>query len=362
MNTSQQMHFSSNRRVESAIIASVFALIFVLGTVGNCLVLAVLLRNGQMNSKTTNMFILNLGLADLCFILFCVPLQATIYAMDEWVFGAFVCKMVHFLIYLTMYASVFTLTAVSLDRYLAICYPLHARELRTPHNTLASIGVVWTLSLVFSSPYFSYYQQMDLNGTTVCVPAWGIQNRKAMDICTFVFGYLIPVLVLGLTYARTIRYLWTSVDLVQEVCDSRLAKRRVTKMIVIVAVLFCLCWLPHHLIIMCMWFGHFPLNHATYVLRILSHLVAYTNSCLNPIVYALVSKHFRKGFRKVFGCVAQKRLANKVNMAPQAQTVSLVEVGSSDGSNHSDGSAKVRFLSKSERKTAMSACMTFNVT
>lgn len=117
MNASQQIHFSLNRRVESAIIASVFALIFVLSMVGNCLVLAVLLRNGQMNAKTTNMFILNLGLADLCFILFCVPLQATIYAMDEWVFGAFVCKAVHFIIYLTMYASIFTLTAVSLDRY-----------------------------------------------------------------------------------------------------------------------------------------------------------------------------------------------------------------------------------------------------
>lgn len=116
MNASQQIHFSS-RRLESVIIASVFALIFVLGTVGNCLVLAVLLRNGQMNAKTTNMFILNLGLADLCFILFCVPLQATIYTMDEWVFGAFVCKVVHFIIYLTMYASIFTLTAVSLDRY-----------------------------------------------------------------------------------------------------------------------------------------------------------------------------------------------------------------------------------------------------
>lgn len=117
MNTSQQVYFSASRRVESAIISSVFALIFLLGTVGNCLVLAVLIRNGQMNIKTTNMFILNLAVADLCFILFCVPLQATIYAMDEWLFGTVVCKVVHFIIYLTMYASVLTLTAVSLDRY-----------------------------------------------------------------------------------------------------------------------------------------------------------------------------------------------------------------------------------------------------
>lgn len=116
MNASHVNHTATTWKAESVIISLVFSLIFLVGTVGNSLVLAVLLRNGQMNTKTTNLFILNLGVADLCFIVFCVPFQATIYTMDEWVFGSFLCKAVHFLIYLTMYASVFTLAAVSLDR------------------------------------------------------------------------------------------------------------------------------------------------------------------------------------------------------------------------------------------------------
>jgi galanin receptor 2 len=120
-----------------------------------------------------------------------------------------------------------------------------------------------------------------------------------MDICTFVFSYLLPVLVLGLTYARTLRYLWRSVDPVASGSGARRAKHKVTRMIVIVAALFCLCWMPHHALILCVWFGRFPLTRATYALRILSHLVSYANSCVNPIVYALVSKHFRKGFRKI---------------------------------------------------------------
>ncbi|XP_016424886.1 galanin receptor type 2 [Sinocyclocheilus rhinocerous] len=362
MNASQQIHFSSNWKVESVIISVIFSIIFLVGTVGNCLVLAVLIRNGQMNSKSTNLFILNLGLADLCFIVFCVPLQATIYTMDEWVFGQFVCKAVHFIIYLTMYASIFTLAAVSLDRYLAIRYPLRSRETRTPRNALTSISLVWTLSLFFSSPYLSYYQQMDLDGTTVCIPAWNTHDRRAMDVCTFIFGYLIPVLILGITYARTIRYLWTSVDPMQDMSESRKAKRKVTKMIIIVAALFCLCWLPHHLVILCMWFGHFPLNHTTYVLRILSHLVAYTNSCLNPIVYALVSKHFRKGFKKVFGCEFRNRVINRIHTVQPAQTVSLMEAASCEGSNHHDGSNRGRLWSKSSKKMMTSAFMTFNAT
>lgn len=98
------------------IVPIIFSLIFLLGTVGNGLVLAVLLRNGQVKYNTTNLFILNLAMADLCFIICCVPFQATIYTLDGWLFGAFACKAVHFLIYLTMYASSFTLAAVSVDR------------------------------------------------------------------------------------------------------------------------------------------------------------------------------------------------------------------------------------------------------
>ncbi|XP_026171725.1 galanin receptor type 2 [Mastacembelus armatus] len=315
----------SSWKAESVVISLGFSVIFLLGTVGNSLVLAVLCRNGQMNTKTTNLFILNLGIADLCFIVFCVPFQATVYTLDQWVFGPVVCKVVHFVIFLTMYASIFTLTAVSLDRYLAICYPLRSREMRTPKNALTSICLVWALALIFSGPYLSYYAQMDLAGIVVCIPAWESKPRIIMDVCTFFFGYLAPALVLSLTYARTIRYLWTSVDPVKDISESRRARRKVTKMIIIVAALFCFCWLPHHLVILCMWLGRFPLTHTTFVLRILSHLVAYTNSCLNPIVYALVSKHFRKGFRKVFICTLKKREVNKVHVIQAVNTVSSAE-------------------------------------
>ncbi|KAF1448447.1 Galanin receptor type 2, partial [Spheniscus demersus] len=309
---------------ESVIIPLVYLIIFLVGTVGNCLVLAVLLRNGQVKN-TTNLFILNLGVADLCFILFCVPFQATIYTLEGWVFGPFMCKAVHFFIYLTMYASSFTLATVSLDRYLAIRYPLHSRELRTPRNTLTAICFIWGLSFIFSGPYLSYYQEFQLANLTVCHPIWEISQRKVMDICTFIFSYIIPVLILSLTYVRTIHYLWRSVDPLQDMSESKKAKRKVTRMIIIVAVLFCLCWLPHHLVILCVWFGYFPLNHATYVLRILSHLISYANSCVNPIVYALVSKHFRKGFKKIFICLLHKKAANKVHVAQVTNTVSTLE-------------------------------------
>uniref|UniRef100_A0A8C5S2E4 G-protein coupled receptors family 1 profile domain-containing protein n=1 Tax=Laticauda laticaudata TaxID=8630 RepID=A0A8C5S2E4_LATLA len=90
---SSEVSESNTWHLISVIIPLVYFLIFLVGTVGNSLVLAVLLRNGQVNN-TTNLFILNLGVADLCFIVFCVPFQATIYSLDDWIFGPFMCKAV----------------------------------------------------------------------------------------------------------------------------------------------------------------------------------------------------------------------------------------------------------------------------
>ncbi|KAL2309236.1 hypothetical protein Nmel_005421 [Mimus melanotis] len=314
---------SPELRAAGIIVPIIFSLIFLVGTVGNGLVLAVLLWNGQVKYSTTNLFILNLAVADLCFIICCVPFQATIYTLDGWLFGAFACKAVHFFIYLTMYASSFTLAAVSVDRYLAIRYPLKSRDLRTSRNAGVAIVVIWSLSLLFAGPYLSYYQIIHYHGVPICVPIWEDQRRKVLDIITFVFGYLLPVTVMSLAYTRTIKFLWTSVDPIERISESRKAKSKVTKMIVTVAILFCLCWLPHHLVILCFWFGHFPFNQATYAFRLASHCLSYTNSCLNPIVYALISKHFRKRFKQAFTCLffqnkirkkKKRRVGRKVHM------------------------------------------------
>ncbi|XP_062917584.1 galanin receptor 2b-like [Mobula hypostoma] len=308
-------------RLGRIIVPVIFSLIFLLGTVGNGLVLAVLLRNGQMSSSTTNLFILNLSVADLFFIIFCVPFQATIYTLDGWLFGSFMCKAVHFFIYLTMYASGFILAAVSVDRYLAIRYPLKSRDLRTARNALIAIGIIWALSIILAGPYLSYYQIVLYKGVPICVPVWEDSRRKIMDVSSFVFGYAIPVIILSFAYTRTIKYLWTSVDPIETISEGKKAKRKVTKMIIIVAVLFCLCWLPHHVLIMCFWFGNFPFNKATFAFRLISHCMSYANSCLNPIVYALISKHFRKRFKQVFTCLLQKKAANKVHVVHVANTV-----------------------------------------
>ncbi|XP_077908897.1 galanin receptor type 3 [Ictidomys tridecemlineatus] len=313
MADAQNISLESPGSVGAVAVPVVFALIFLLGTVGNGLVLAVLLQPGPSTwhepGSTTDLFILNLAVADLCFILCCVPFQAAIYTLEAWLFGALVCKAVHLLIYLTMYASSFTLAAVSVDRYLAVRHPLRSRALRTPRNARAAVGLVWLLAAFFSAPYLSYYGTVRYGALELCVPAWEDARRRALDVATFAAGYLLPVAVVSLAYGRTLRFLWAAVGPAGAAAAE--ARRRATgragRAMLAVAALYALCWGPHHALILCFWYGRFAFSPATYACRLASHCLAYANSCLNPLVYALASRHFRARFRRLWPCGRRRR-------------------------------------------------------
>jgi len=86
-------------------------------------VVLVVAANQQMRS-TTNLLIINLAVADLLFIVFCVPFTGTDYVLPFWPFGDVWCKIVQYLIVVTAYASVYTLVLMSLDRFLAVVHPI----------------------------------------------------------------------------------------------------------------------------------------------------------------------------------------------------------------------------------------------
>lgn len=103
-------------RIVVVVVPIFFGMIGILGLVGNCLVVIVVAANPGMRS-TTNILIINLAVADLLFVIFCIPFTATDFVLPYWPFGNFWCKTVQYLIIVTAYASVYTLVLMSLDRW-----------------------------------------------------------------------------------------------------------------------------------------------------------------------------------------------------------------------------------------------------
>lgn len=103
------------KRVVDVVVPLFFGAIGIVGLIGNFLVVIVVLANPGMRSPT-NILITNLAVADLLFVLFCIPFTATDFVLLYWPFGNVWCKIVQYLIIVTACASVWTLVLMSLDR------------------------------------------------------------------------------------------------------------------------------------------------------------------------------------------------------------------------------------------------------
>lgn len=148
--------------VVSKVVPIFFGLIGITGLLGNALVVLVVILNPLMRS-TTNVLIINLAVSDLLFVIFCIPFTATDYIMNVWPFGDLWCKMVQYLIVVTAHASIYTLVLMSLDRFLAVVYPIASRSIRTERNTIVACSILWIVILTTALP------TMFLHGTYVSI-------------------------------------------------------------------------------------------------------------------------------------------------------------------------------------------------
>ncbi|NXN08829.1 GALR1 protein, partial [Indicator maculatus] len=291
------------------IVPVLFGLIFFLGMVGNTLVLVVLgylQPRGRASHSATNIFILNLSIADFSFLLFCVPFQATIYSLPEWIFGALFCKWVHYLAMATMLVSIFTLAAMSVDRYIAVVPAKRSLHIRSKHNAALGVSAIWLLSLLIAIPVAQHqalvtgHQQAP--NSSFCWEHWtdGSTAKRMYKITILLVGYLLPLVLITCCYAKVLYHLHMKVKNISK--KSERLKKKTAQTVLLVVAVFLLSWLPHHIIMMWAEFGQFPLNNISFTFRIISHCLAYGNSCINPIIYAFLSENFRKACRQVFTC------------------------------------------------------------
>ncbi|MCI4390602.1 hypothetical protein PGIGA_G00124420 [Pangasianodon gigas] len=284
-----------------------FALIFALGVLGNSVVIAVLARRRPGAPRgTTNIFILNLSVADLSYLLFCVPFQATVYVLPTWVLGAFLCKFTHYFFTVSMLVSIFTLSAMSVDRYVAIVHSRRCSGVRVARHAVRAIAVIWALSLAMAAPVAHYQNIIEHDGNaTYCWELWpSARDRKIYVVCTFVFGYVLPLLLICFCYASVLNHLHKKLKNMSK--KSEASKRKTAQTVLVVVVVFCLSWLPHHIVHLWVEFGSFPLNQASFMFRVIAHCLAYSNSSVNPIIYAFLSENFRKAYKQVFKCQSNR--------------------------------------------------------
>ncbi|XP_077419056.1 galanin receptor type 1b [Vanacampus margaritifer] len=296
---------------EAVAVPVLFGLIFVVGLVGNTLVLLVSCRagawrpaaGGSRGRNPTNVFILNLSLADLLFLILCVPFHATIYSLPGWRFGGFTCTFGHFLASVSVLVSVLTLVAMSVDRYVAVVLSGRCRY-RTRSVALLCVGIIWAVALACSVPVAQNHVLTGHPGApnvTFCWEVWGSgQGRRAYKTAVALLGFLLPLVVICCSYVTVLFHLHKKMKNMST--KSERIKQKTTQTVFLVIAAFLICWIPHHVIVMWAEFGRFPLTDASFVFRIASHCLSYGHACVNPVLYAFLSHKFRHSCGQVLAC------------------------------------------------------------
>uniref|UniRef100_A0A3B4YR62 Apelin receptor 2 n=1 Tax=Seriola lalandi dorsalis TaxID=1841481 RepID=A0A3B4YR62_SERLL len=281
-----------------SIIPSVYLLAFLVGCLGNTLVLWVYLdraegrRTRTREKKQTGVG--SLALADLCFLV-TLPLWAVYTAMGyHWPFGQPLCQISSFLTALNMYASVFSLSMLSVERYWVLTgrrHSGHHAPRRCPSRALWILGGVWALAGVLALP-----------GLLLRSPRAEMWWMAALSLKSTLIGFLLPLVILLVCYCSLAQLL--SRHFGQGPRPDRRRQRRLLRVIVTLVMAFFLCWLPLHVnktVSMLLEFGFVPYSCSLDQILLAAQpyvtCLAYLNSCLNPLLYAACDPSFRKRCR-----------------------------------------------------------------
>ncbi|ELT89287.1 hypothetical protein CAPTEDRAFT_213885 [Capitella teleta] len=299
--------------VSAYVVPVVFSLIFLVGVVGNSLVIFIILRNKAMRT-TPNIFIGSLALGDLLLLLVPVPFYGMIYTLPDWPHGEFLCRLTGFLVTLSLGVSIFTLTALSADRYMAIMHPMKRYTDSPTIRTVVIAVVIWLVAAVFASVERSLrniqiHQFDDDASMRICNSyheewkVWFMCFRTSMR---FVVYFVVPIVIIGVLYLLMARSLWTSGSFSQqsEAAARQIETRRKVAILVLsIVVLFVICWLPRHIFMLwffCTSYGSY--NMFWHVLKIVSFCLSFMNSCVNPLALYLLSDQFRRHFHQLIRC------------------------------------------------------------
>ncbi|KAJ8380909.1 hypothetical protein SKAU_G00016870 [Synaphobranchus kaupii] len=288
--------------VDAWLVPLFFALIMLLGLVGNSLVIYVVNKHRQMKT-VTNFYIANLATTDILFLVCCVPFTATLYPLPSWVFGDIMCRLVNYLQQVTVQATCITLSAMSVDRCYVTVYPLQSLRHRTPRMAMAVSIAIWIGSLGLSVPV-AVYQRLESG------------HQRAFILYTFLAVYLLPLLTICLCHAFMLKRMGQSaveptdnsyqVQVLAERAEA--VRTRISRMVVVMVLLFTICWGPIQLFIL--YQALHPAvrrSYALYKLKIWAHCMSYSSSSVNPIIYAFMGANFRKSFKNAFPFIFKRR-------------------------------------------------------
>ena len=320
-------------RPETYVVPILFALIFVIGLIGNGTLIYVFFRFRSMRT-IPNTYIMSLAIGDLMVITGAMPFISTIYTFESWPYGEFVCKMSEFIRDVSIGVTVLTLTMLSAERYVAIVLPM--RHIAHQDKTLAIALTIWLISIILAIPgaYNSFVWEVWIANEKViyvCYPFpehLGDWYPKMIVLAKFLFLYAIPLMLIASFYIMMARHLIKSLrnPVGKNLSHSKQirARTKIAKIVLGFVLIFAVCFFPSQVFML--WYYFYPnasdhYNGFWHIWRIIGFVLVFVNSCLNPVALYIISGAFRAYFKRcLFNCCTTNK-TKKFTMLTRVRSI-----------------------------------------
>ncbi|KAF8787560.1 Thyrotropin-releasing hormone receptor like protein [Argiope bruennichi] len=206
-------YYSINYRIVGTVFQGI---VFIVGVLGNIMVVIVVWQTRSMHTPT-NCYLVSLSIADFMVLIASVPNEILAYYLlgDEWVWGRWGCAIFIFLQYLGINASSLSITAFTVERYIAICHPMKAQFICTVQRAKKIIYGVWIFACIYCSPwlfltktqpiYYKGYENME-----TCTFALSRNLYVGYFLADLVLFYILPLILSCVLYSLIARILFSN--------------------------------------------------------------------------------------------------------------------------------------------------------
>ncbi|XP_075687518.1 G-protein coupled estrogen receptor 1 [Rhinoderma darwinii] len=299
-------------------------LLFPIGFIGNIMILVV---NIRFREKMTipDLYFINLATADL--ILVADSLIEVFNLNEKYYDITILCTFMSLFLQINMYSSIFFLTWMSFDRYIALTKVMKSNIFRTKEHARLSCGLIWMASISATLLPFTAVQVQHTEDGHFC-----FADVKEIQWLEITLGFIIPFAIIGLCYSLIIRVLIRA----HKHRNLRPRRQKALRMIVVVVLVFFICWLPENVFISIGLLqstdgqqNNESFRHSHPLTGHIVNLAAFSNSCLNPLIYSFLGETFRDKLRLY---IKDKRSMSAFNRFCQASLKSVIP----DSMEHSE--------------------------
>uniref|UniRef100_UPI00358F67F8 P2Y purinoceptor 8-like n=1 Tax=Myxine glutinosa TaxID=7769 RepID=UPI00358F67F8 len=313
---------------------TIYVIVFIFGLPANCLALWMLTRHVRPKKPST-IYMINLAVADLLFVLL-LPLKISYHFNgNNWAFGRFTCHLTVTSFYGNMFCSIWLLTCISVDRYIAIVYPMKSLQWRRNRFAIAACTCIWFAILISTTPLnllnpIAHIKNMDIS---TCYDVFPVALIPKYLFFYFIFmavcGFFIPLLLTIYSYVVIIKALMKTYD----TNENRKRRTHSVNLAVTVLLTFALCFIPSNVLLVVHYISsrvNADNNGNLYTAYMVSLGLSSLNSCLDPFVYYFTSKECRRKLA-LFLC-SKKHAASSQKSSQSAATTNSTYSRSSNNS------------------------------